>query len=118
MHPWYFVYIQDSGQIRYGCGNAKQILEVFEATAVGRVDPILELCDRFDRETKQGQDMAKYNKLVRDAIAHISQAYAGTQASQFHAGGDRSFVLPLASETPTGVEDFELVTWLVIMERE
>ena len=118
VHPWYFVYIQDSGQIRYGCGNAKQILEVFEATAVGRVDPILELCDRFDRETKQGQDMAKYNKLVRDAIAHISQAYAGTQASQFHAGGDRSFVLPLASETPTGVEDFELVTWLVIMERE
>ena len=118
VHPWYFVYIQDGGQIRYGCANAKQILEVFEATAAGRVDPILELCDRFDRETKQGQDMSRYNKLLTDSIAQISQAYASTQASQFHAGGDKSFVLPLASETPTGAEDFELITWLVIMERE
>ena len=118
VHPWYFVYIQDNGQIRYGCGNAKQILEVFEATCVGRVDPILELCDRFDRETKQGQDMSRYNKLLTDSIAQISQAYASTQASQLKPGGDRGFKLPLASETPTKAEDFELITWLVIMERE
>ena len=118
VHPWYFVYIQDNGQIRYGCGNAKQILEVFEATADGRTDPILELCDRFDRETRQGQDMGKYDKLLTDAIAQISQAHASTQASQLRAGGDRGFVLPLATETPSGAEDFELVTWLVIMARE
>ena len=116
VHPFYFTYIHDSGNIRFGCGNARQTLAVFEAAATGQTAPITELCDRFDQETKQGRDMAQYEKLLNDVIAHIRQAHGNTQAHQLSIGGARDFVLPTASETPRDARDFELVTWLVIKE--
>ena len=117
VHPYYFAYLHDNGNIRYGCANARQILAVFEAAAAGKTAPIRELCDRFDRETQQGRDMARYDKLLNDAVAHIRQAHAGAQTAQLHVGGARDFVLPTALETPTVAADFELATWLVIMPR-
>ena len=116
VHPFYFAYIHNGGNIRFGSGNARQTLAVFEAAASGQTAPITELCDRFDQETRQGRDMAQYEKLLNDVIAHIRQAHANTQARQLGIGGARDFVLPSASETPRDANDFELVTWLVIKE--
>ena len=114
-HPFYFCYIQFDGRIRFGCGNLRQILEAFQAAAVGKTAPITALCDQFDRETKQGQDMSLYNKLVNDAIAHIRQAHNATQIEGLRSGG-RGFMLSAESETPRNANDFELLTWLVIKE--
>ena len=36
IHPYYAVYIRNSGDIRYGCINAKQVLDLFEASTVGK----------------------------------------------------------------------------------
>ncbi len=116
VHPFYFAYIHKGGNIRFGCGNARQTLAMFEAAVAGQTAPITEFCDRFDQETKQGRDMAQYEKLLNDVIAHIRQAHANTQAHQLSTGGARDFVLPTASETPRDASDFELVTWLVIKE--
>ena len=73
VHPFYFAYIHDGGNIRFGSGNARQTLAVFEAAASGQTAPITELCDRFDQETRQGRDMAQYEKLLNDVIAHIGK---------------------------------------------
>ncbi len=116
VHPFYFVYLHDNGSIRYGCANARQALTVFEAAAVGESHPITELCDRFDRETDQGRNMARYNKLLTDAIAHIRQSHFAVQTQGLGSG--RDFVLPKASESPGDNTDFELITWLVIKERK
>ena len=116
VHPFYFVYIQDNGNIRYGCTNARQSLAVFEAAAAGRATPIVELCDRFDHETAQGRDMSHYDKLLNDVIAHIRQAHDNTQIRHLRAGAARDFMLPTASETPGRAGDFELVAWLVIKD--
>ena len=116
VHPFYLVYLRDDGNIRYGCANARQALGVFEASAAGHAAPITELCDRFDRETAQGKDMAVYDKLLTGALAHIRQSHAATQAQGLRAGSRRDFVLPKASETPSTGTDFELVTWLVIKD--
>ena len=35
VHPFYFCYIRDNGSIRFGCGNARQTLAVYEAAATG-----------------------------------------------------------------------------------
>ena len=114
-HPFYFVYILDDGVIRLGCANLQQTLAVFEAAAVGETAPLTALCDRFDRETEQGRNMAFYDRLLTDAIAHIVQAHAGAQLEGLALGGDRSFTLAPAAETPRSAGDFELLTWLVIM---
>ena len=77
---------------------------------------ITELRDQFDRKTDQGRDMAVYDKLLNDVIAHIRQSAASTQTAQLRYGGSRDFMLPTASERPNSASDFELVTWLAIME--
>ena len=113
-HPFYAVYIQADGQIRHGCANTRQVLNAFEAAALGRTEPITALCDHFDRETKHGADMRKYDKLLAAVIAHIRQSQAASQTRNLGRGGDRGYMLAKASETPRANIDFELVTWLVI----
>ena len=108
VHPHYFSYIHRNGNIRFGCGNAQQILAVFEAVAAGKGSSITELCDRFDSETNQGQDMVLYDNLLNDVIGHVRQAHANTQIRQLRPGGARDFVQSTASETPDGASGFEL----------
>ena len=113
VHPFYMVYIQGDRRIRFGCGNTHQVLMVFEEAAHGQGQVLTRLCDRFDRQTGHGRDMALYNRLLKHTIAHIWQAHAGRQKSGLRSS-DRGFVLSGASRAPTAPGDFELVTWLVI----
>ncbi len=122
IHPYYAVYIRDSGlpvparqtgDIRYGCANARQVLELFESAAVGKTEPLQRLCDQFDSDTQNGRDMARYNKLLDAVIAHISGANTARQIRQLGIRGSRDFRLPAKSTKPSHV-DFELVTWLII----
>ena len=116
IHPYYAVYIRATGDIRYGCANARQVLDVFEASTVGRTEPLQKLCDQFDRETQNGTDMSRYDKLLNTVMAHISKMHQTTQVQSLAAGAPRGSKLTPASKSPRQAEDFELVTWLVIAE--
>ena len=74
----------------------RQVLNAFEAAALGRSEPITRLCDQFDSETKHGADMRRYEKLVEAVIAHIRQSQTASQTRNLGRGGDRGFVLPKA----------------------
>ena len=112
-HPFYFVYILNDGNIRFGCANVRGALSAFEIPTLGRTSPITRLCDSFDRETKHGQDMSAYNKLLDDAVSHISQSHATKQIAGLGFTGGRDFVLPIESENPQTLADFELIIWLI-----
>ena len=114
IYPYYTVYIRKNGDIRYGCANAKQVLDLFETVAIGKSDELTELCLQFDQETQHGQNMENYNKLLNAVIAHITRSHQKTQTKNLGRGGTRGFKLPIASEAPKDSSDFELVTWLVI----
>ena len=114
LHPFYAVYIRSNGDIRYGCANTRQVLDLFESAAVGKTQPRQDLCIQFDEETKNGENMARYNGLLKAVINHISRAHTTTQTNNMGLGGTRDFALPLESEAPGDASDFELVTWLVI----
>ena len=114
IYPYYIVYIRNNGDIRYGCVNAKQVLDLFEAAAIGKDDAIDNLCLQFDSETQFGDNMDHYNDLLDAVIKHITRAHTKTQTKNLGRGGARDFKLPVASETPKVANDFELVTWLII----
>ena len=116
VHPFYLVYIQDDGNIRYGCANTRQVLEAFETVAVGNPDPFTLLCDQFNTETNNGRDMSLYNELLEAVVGHISRRHGATQMGGLGLGGDRDFLLSRQSETPQTSQDFDLVTWLVISQ--
>ena len=76
IHPFYAVYIRNTGDIRYGCANTRQVLDLFESAAVGKIDPLHNLCIQFDSETQNGEDMTLYNKLLKAVIKpHQQGAY-------------------------------------------
>ena len=114
IHPFYAVYIRKNGDIRYGCANTRQVLDLFESAAVGKIEPREKLCIQFDTETQNGENMAHYDKRLKATIAHISRAHTTTQTDNMGLDGSRDFELPLESEAPRDANDFELVTWLVI----
>ena len=114
VHPFYAVYIRNSGDIRYGCANTRQVLDLFESAAVGKVEPLQDLCIQFDTETQNGDNMTLYNGLLKAVIDHVMRAHTTTQTNNMGLSGTRDFELPLESETPRDTSDFELVTWLVI----
>ena len=117
VHPHYLVYVRDDGTIRFGCAQAHQVLRAFEEAAAGKTEPLTALCDRFDSATKHGADMSHYYGLLRRAAEQIASAHGREQSTGLGIHGSPGFILALESETPSGLEDFELLTWLVIMEK-
>jgi len=117
IHPYYAVYIRNNGDIRYGCINAKQVLDLFEASTVGKENAIDDLCLWLDQETEYGDNMRHYNTLLDTVISHITLSHQKTQSKSIGRAGTRGFKLPVASETPKDSSDFELVTWLIITTR-
>ena len=116
VHPHYIVYILDNGTIRFSCANARQALGVFEAATSGKTKPIVRLCDQFDHLTSSGKAMDHYDKLLDSVIAHIRQAHTETQNRSLRPGGARDFRFTPTSQMPRNAADFELVTWLVVLD--
>ena len=114
IHPFYAVYIRNTGDIRYGCANTRQVLDLFESAAVRKTQPLQDLCIQFDSETQNGENMGLYNGLLKAVINHISRAHTTTQTRGMGIDGTRGFKLTPRSEAPRDTSDFELVTWLVI----
>ena len=75
--------------------------------ATNKLDkPINELCDRFNRETEQGKDMSAYDRLLQSALA------AGADNALME-GQESSGATAAAAAAP----EYELVTWLAILDR-
>ena len=118
IYPYYIVYIRNNGDIRYGCANAKLVLDLFEAAAIDKDDAIDNLCLQFDIETEYGNNMEHYNVLLDTVISHITRSHTKTQTKNLRSGGTRDFKLPVASKAPKDATDFKLVTWLIITTRQ
>ena len=116
VHPYYLVSISHNGNIRYGCGNARQTLALFEAAAAGQKAALIQLCDHFDQETRHGKNMNRYDTLLSNVIAHIKQRYSQAQVDGLRGLGGPDFRLPKQGEALRASSDFELVSWLIIQE--
>lgn len=112
LNPYFLVYIRDDGTVRYNYTNAKQILEIYRLLCQNQKQPYEELCNLFNQETGNGMKMDKYSALLGKAtkeIAHIFKKKGNAKLTS-----DRGAVLiPLAKQI-NEMDDFELVTWLIV----
>ncbi len=113
LHPYFLVYVREDGAVRYTFAQPKQILELYRALCAGKSAPIDSLSTLFDQRTSNGNDLIRYNDLLRLAVQSIASTFRRrlTQGLQ----SDRSFVIPGKQEQPSATTDFELITWLVIL---
>ncbi len=112
IHPYYLVHISDDGEVSIGFTNPKRILERFSMLCAGKTNHDQELCNYFNEETDNGNDMTIYEMLLDVALNSIRKEYNRKVNDQLDASPDT--LLPTADSQITEKTEFELVTWLVI----
>lgn len=113
LQPYFLVYIFENGQVRFNYTNAKQILEIYRLMCAGNNKSYEVLCDLFNEETQQGENMNQYTELLKQAIEEISRVF-NKRSNQKIIGNDRGALLIPKSKRINEINNFELVTWLVI----
>ncbi len=110
IHPFYMVYVGIDGEVVCDYLNPKKLLDTVRLLCRGESEPVWELCEKFNRETDDGRDMADVSQLLSDAINSIIDVKEESDIdSLFSAGGTSA----LMSEIK-GLDDFELICFLVV----
>jgi len=110
LHPFYLVYVKDDGEILHGHLDPKDALDAMRLLCRGKTEPDAELCRAFNRETKNGRDMRRQARLLKDAVGSIIDAKAESDIDSFFGGGTTSFL----EDDVEGLDDFELVCFLAV----
>lgn len=110
LHPFYMVYISNEGEVICDHLSPKQMLDKMHFLCKGKTEPIPELYRQFNKETRDGKNMAVFSKLLGDAIASIIEVKEESDIDSFLGGGQMSF---LTNEIK-GLDDFELICFLVV----
>ena len=113
LHPFYMVYISNEGEVICDHLSPKQMLDKMRFLCKGKTAPIPELYRQFNKETRDGRNMSEFSDLLSDAISSIIEVKEESDIDSFLGGSQVSF---LSSEI-TGLDDFELICFLVIKDR-
>ena len=110
LHPFYMVYISDDGDIICDHLSPKEMLDKMRFLCKGKTEPYAELCREFNKETNDGRDMSKFSKLLGEAISSIIQVKEESDIDSLFKPGGTS----LLANNFKGLDDFELITFLVV----
>ena len=112
LHPFYMVYLQDDGSVLCHHLAPKKLLDTMRLLCKGKNEPLKELCREFNKETRDGKKMDHYSELLGEAInSIINKKEESDIDSLFRSGGTTA----LENEI-TGLNDFELICFLVVKE--
>ena len=110
LHPFYMVYISQDSEVVVDHLDPKGLLDRMRQLCRGKSEPIAELCRKFNAETRDGQRMGTYSRLLGDAISSLIATKETTDLFSF-LNGDTS---ALFGNEVRGLDDFELICFLII----
>lgn len=110
LHPFYMVYIGQDSEVIVNHLEPKDMLDRLRMLCKGKSEPIIELCRKFNGETRDGQRMGTYSRLLGDAIASIVKVKEQSDLFSFFEGDPYA----LFGNEVRGLDDFELICFLVI----
>jgi len=110
LHPFYLVYMAENGRVHYAHTQPKKILDIYKGLCAGEDNVYEKLCEEFNRDTRDGANMVKYSGLLENAVSNIIgiKEEKGLE-SLFSLGGTR-----IIDEQLSGLDDFELISFLII----
>jgi len=110
LHPFYLVYISETGEVLSNHLNVKHTLDVLRSISKGEDQPVKEVYTLFNEETNDGKNMDKYSDLLNKSIESILNVKEeGDIDSLFSSGGTTALLNNIK-----GLEDFELIAFTVI----
>ena len=110
LHPFYMVYLKQDGSVVCNHLSPKKILDLMRHACRGVSAPNPTLCRAFNKETADGRKMGKYSDLLQQAIASIIEVKEESDIDSLFGEGETT---ALTGEI-RGLDDFELVTFLVV----
>ncbi|RYY50609.1 MAG: ATP-dependent helicase [Chitinophagaceae bacterium] len=110
LHPYYLVYIAADGTVEYGHGEPKRILDAFRLLCKGKKEPFRELCKDLSAETDDYHNMSAYSELLKQSVGSVLKTEEEKEVlSLFRSGGTTAL-----AEKLKGIEDFKLISFLII----
>lgn len=113
LHPYYLVYIDTYGEVVTNHTRVKKILDLIRKSCKGISSPVLDVCRLFNEETDDGRKMTRYSRLLSQAIHSIIEVKEESDIDSLFSGNTTTALV----DTISGLDDFELITFLVIKER-
>lgn len=110
LHPYYLVYIKNSGELILKHIESKKILDALRLACNGKREAIDSLCRKIADETNDYYKMDHYSTLLKQSIHSILQTEEEkTVLSLFKSGGTVS-----GKNKFKGIEDFKLITFIIV----
>lgn len=109
--PYYLVHVGDDGEVVLPYNQAKQILDRVKKACLGRDLPDSVACARFDKSTKDGENMSMVSSKFATAVSSVvGKKEERAVASLFSPGGTHALKGEFA-----GSRDFELMAFIVVV---
>lgn len=109
LFPYYLVYVTDE-DVKLSFIHAKKILDYYKKLCSGKSEICRELVDEFNKETEDGLNMKYYSSSLEKAIENlIGKKKEIGVASLFSKGGTT-----IQQGILDGIEDFELISFIVL----
>jgi hypothetical protein len=110
LYPFYLIYIGNDGRIISDHTEAKRLLDLARSACKGHSQPAREAYEPFNRATDDGRDMQAYSSLLDQAIRSMIELKEERDIDSLFSGGKTTALV----DTIAGLDDFELITFIVI----
>ena len=110
LHPFYMVYLSDDGEVICDHLHPKKLLDTLRLLCKDKKEYDRNLCALLSKETSDGRHMDHYSELLQKAIDSMVRIKEESDIDSLFTLGETT---ALTNEIK-GLDDFELITFLVI----
>jgi hypothetical protein len=114
LHPYYLIYMGQNGEVIHDHTEVKRLLDLARSCCKGQAEPIAVICQRFNKATADGRNMQPYSELLSRAIRSMIEVNEEKDLDSLFTGGKTTAL----THAITGLDDFELIAFLVILDGE
>ncbi len=114
LHPYYLIYMGEDGSVVADQTQVKRLLDLVRTAAKGVTAPVAEAFRPFNVRTADGQDMSGPSGLLNGAIRAMIDAKEERDLDSLFSTGATTAL----SHTIRGLEDFELIAFIVVEPAE
>ncbi|SCZ87023.1 helicase-related protein [Nitrosomonas mobilis] len=112
LHPYYLIYISGDGQVIANHTEVKTLLDLVRSSCKEQSEPIQSVCRLFNQQTDEGRNMKSYSNLLDTAIRSMIDVKEEKDLDSLFSGGRTTALV----NTIAGLDDFELIAFLVVQE--
>ncbi len=110
LSPYYLVFTGEDGEVKFSYIKSKKVMDYYQKLCLGKTEILHDLVKEFNLETDNGRDMGKYSSLLIETIEDV----IGKKQEVGVKGLFRKGPTALVKNDVEGLEEFELITFLII----